>query len=230
MAEFEPGERSSPGESIASALIAAYARFCRMTTRWTVIEDPAFAAARAKGPVVLVFWHSRSAMASATLPRRAFPLLNLFARNRDGRISAGVQRRMGLRPIGLSGSDANRTAARLVLNAVTREGYSIGLPGDGHRGPARILQDAPLDWARATGRPIFLLANSVRRQRRLPGWDRLLFPLPFSRGAVVLRPWDGQVPGRSDTAALEEARRSLTAALDAVTAEADKLVGLPPGP
>lgn len=230
MAEFEPGVRSSLGETIASALIAAYARFCRLTTRWTVIEDPALAEARARGPVILVFWHSRSAMASATLPRRVLPVLNLFARNRDGRISAGVQRRMGLRPIGLSGNEANRTATRLVLNAVAREDHSIGLPGDGHRGPARILQDAPLDWARATGRPVFVLANSVRRQRRLPGWDRLLFPLPFGRGAVVLRRWQGEVPGRNDAAALEEARRSLTAALDAATAEADALVGLPPGP
>ena len=41
-------------------------------------------------------------------------------------------------------------------------GSSVGLTGDGPPGPARVLKDAPLEWARATGRPVFVYAFAPR--------------------------------------------------------------------
>lgn len=229
MAVFEPDIRTSRGEGLASALIAGWIRLCRRTIRWTRRGDEELLAGVARGPVLFVFWHSRLVMASALLPPEALPLVNLFAVNRDGRISAGVQSRFGLRPIGLSGKGGEHAAARAALTAL-RSGHSLAVPGDNSRTGARRLAPAPLDWARATGVPVIVVANSVRRHWRLPGWDRMLFPLPFSRGATVYRRWEATLPRRPSDAERAAAHASLTAALDAVTAEADALVGLPPGP
>lgn len=228
MTFFEPDIRTSRGERLASAIIAGWIRLCRRTIRWQRAGDDALLAARAEGPVIFVFWHSRLVMASALLPPGALPLVNLFAVNRDGRISAGVQGRFGLRPIGLSGKGGERAAARAALSAL-RERHSLAVPGDNSRLGRRVLGPAPLEWARAGGVPVFVYANSVRHHWRLPGWDRMLFPLPFSRGATIYRRWDGALPRRPSDSERAAARASLAAALDAVTAEADAMVGLPPG-
>lgn len=228
MAQFEPDIRASAGEGFASALIAGWIRLCRRTIRWQIRGEDELRAARREGPVIFVFWHSRLVMASALLPPEALPLVNLFAVNRDGRISAGVQKRFGLRPIGLSGRGGERAAARAALSAL-REGHSLAVPGDNSRQGRRVLGGAPLEWARAGGVPVFVYANSVRRHWRLPGWDRMLFPLPFSRGAAIYRRWDGHLPRRATEAEREAARAGLTEALDQVTADADAMIGLPPG-
>lgn len=229
MAEFEPGIRASRGERFASAFIAAWIRLCRRTMRWTRQGEESVLEARRNGPVLLVFWHSRVVMGSALVPRGALPLVSLFATNRDGRIAAGVQRRFGFRPIGMGGKGGESRAVRAVLSAV-RDGHSLAIPGDNSRLGARNLAPAPLDWAKATGVPVFVHANSARRHLRLPGWDKMLLPLPFSRGASVYRRWDGELPRDASADEIAAARESLSAALDRVTADADALVGLPPGP
>jgi len=228
MRRFDPDIVASRRESALSWLLAGYLRLCRRTCRWRREGDAEFVAAMQQGPVVLVFWHSRSAMASSVLPQDRSPMICLFVRNRDGRVSAGVQARLGLRPFGMAGRASNRAASRQILRLMA-EGHSLALPADGHRGPARILQDAPLDWARVTGRPVFVHANAVRRHWQLPGWDRLMFPLPFSRGASVYQRWQGSLPRQADPATLAAAHDSLSAALDEVTARADALAGLPAG-
>lgn len=149
MAVFEPDIRTSRGEGLASALIAGWIRLCRRTIRWTRRGDDELLAGVARGPVLFVFWHSRLVMASALVPPEALPLVNLFAVNRDGRISAGVQSRFGLRPIGLSGKGGEHAAARAALTAL-RSGHSLAVPGDNSRTGARRLAPAPLDWARVS--------------------------------------------------------------------------------
>lgn len=229
MAVFEPDIRTTRGQTVASALISVWIRLCRRTIRWTRRGEDDLLAARRQGPVILVFWHSRVVMGSALVPRETLPLVALFNTNRDGHIAGGVQHRFGFRPIGMGGKGGEMRAARTVLGAL-QDGFSLAIPGDNARGGARKLAPAPLDWARKTGAPVFVHANSASRQWRLPGWDRMLFPLPFSRGASVFRRWDGELPRRASQDEITAARDSLSKALDAVIAEADALVGLPPGP
>jgi len=216
-------------ERLASRFIATYIHLCKATTRWTKIGWDEVRDAAAVQPIIIVFWHSRSVLGPSDWPNPDVPLIGLYVTNRDGRISAGMLALMGLVPLGMAADESNRSMSMRVLRRV-RKGNCMGLTADGPRGPARVLGDAPLEWARITGCPIYVYANSVRRQRRLPGWDRLLFPFPFNRGASVFRKWDCAVPRTASPEKLQEYRASLTDALDQVTEMADSLVGREPGP
>ena len=79
----------------------------------------------------------------------------------------------------------------------------------------------------STGRPVFVYAFATKRHRRLPVWDRMVWPRPFTRGAAVWRLWRADLPRRVAPATHEEMRQSLAAALDAVAAEADALAQSP---
>jgi lysophospholipid acyltransferase (LPLAT)-like uncharacterized protein len=226
---FEPTVSASWLERLSAAIMVGYMRLCLATSRWQIEGADALGAAMRRGPVVLVYWHSRLIMASITLPPERDRLITLFARNRDGRIGGGVQKRLGMLPFGVDGRASNLAASRAILRLV-QSGKSLALPADGYKGPARILQDAPLEWAQATGCEVWVAANSTRRQWRLPGWDRMLVPLPFTRGAVVLRKWDGTVPRRADQDQFERLRQSLSETLDRAASDADAAVGRAPGP
>ncbi|MEE9387821.1 MAG: DUF374 domain-containing protein [Paracoccaceae bacterium] len=220
--------RASFVEAASSVILTAYIRLCHATTRWSYRGKQDLLDALAKGPVVLVLWHSRTVMGPPHWPDKTAPVTSLFVTNRDGRIAAGIQARFRFHPLGMDKSASNLAASRGVLRRL-RQGHSLILTADGPRGPARVLQSAPLEWIRSTDCPVFVYANSVHRQKRLPGWDRLLFPLPFTRGACVFQRWPEQVSRRPTDAQLAGHDRSLTAALDAVLQEADDISGVPRG-
>jgi lysophospholipid acyltransferase (LPLAT)-like uncharacterized protein len=219
---------TSPLERLLGRVYAAYIWLVFRTTRWEVRGADELRAAMQKGPVIYLLWHSRTLMAIPLWPQGLTPITVPTADNRDGRISAVTHSRFNGTPFKMSFGRSNKGASRQILRLI-RSGASIGITGDGPFGPRRVLQDAPLEWARISGLPVFIHANSVRRQSRLPGWDRMLFPFPFGKGAAVYRRWVAEVPrhpGEDERAALQQ---SLSDALDAATAEADALVGLPAG-
>jgi len=75
--------------------------------------------------------------------------------------------------------------------------------------------------------PVVPVAWSASRRWIAPSWDRFVVALPFARGVFV---WGEPVtvPADADAPALEAARRLLEERLNAVTAEADRLVGRAP--
>jgi hypothetical protein len=206
--------------------LGLWMRFCAATTRWTRQGEAEVEAALREGPIVVVLWHERIALVGVHWRSHWGPVSALHTTRFAGRVAGAAQGFVGLRPIAMDSRRSNVAASREVLRRL-REGDSIGLTGDGPQGPARVLKDAPLEWARATGRPVFVYAFATRRHRRLRVWDRMVWPLPFSRGAVVWRRWRAELPRRlsdEDRAAL---RADLSAALDAVAEEAERLVRSP---
>lgn len=121
----------------------------------------------------------------------------------------------------MSEKSSNAKASREVLKRM-KDGISIGMTTDGPQGPARVVNDATLGWAAAISRPVYCYAFSVKRHKRLDTWDKMMFPLPFTRGHVVFQKWDGQVMRKADADALEQARRSLGTALNETCAKADR--------
>jgi lysophospholipid acyltransferase (LPLAT)-like uncharacterized protein len=79
-----------------------------------------------------------------------------------------------------------------------------------------------------SGRPIYPIAITTKRRVELENWDRTTINLPFGRGAGALGD-PIRVPADADAAALETARCSLQASLDAVTARAYALADQLPG-
>lgn len=198
-------------------LMACYLRLCNRTTRWTKIGYDDLQQALAQGPVVLVLWHECSLMAPVHWPVRHGQLSSLRDTSPIGMVSGAVQAAFGLDPMAMSPKMSNRAASREILRRV-QAGKSIGLTGDGPLGPVGQVKDAALDWARATGCPVFVYTFAVKRHRRLKTWDRMILPLPFTSGVSLYQRWQAQVPRRADPATVDQLRTELKGLLDHATA------------
>lgn len=209
-------ERSDAVAGLLGRISAGYLRLCRATTRWDRQGFDALAAALADGPAIMVTWHDGALLGPMLWPLEMGPLTTLRDTSPSGRVSGALQARLGLLPIAMEARASNRAASRAILRRVN-EGVSIGLTADGPKGPARQMKPATLDWARVTGRPVFVFAAATRRHHRMDSWDRMIMPLPFSRGRVIFRLWRDDLPRKADEATLEALRLELTAALEDVS-------------
>jgi len=202
-------------------VFAAYLRTAWKTTRWrfegidelrkTLTED---------GPVVVVLWHERIAYSPLAFPARDFPICSLTSNARAGRFAGQVQAAFGFRTVSMDSRRGNINASRNVMRMM-REGVSIGIAADGPQGPARVMKSVPIEWARTSGRPIYLLSYRVGRARRTKSWDRLIVPGLFTNGTVAFRRWDHVIPRKSDAEMREAARLQLERDLTAFTDETD---------
>jgi lysophospholipid acyltransferase (LPLAT)-like uncharacterized protein len=89
---------------------------------------------------------------------------------------------------------------------------------------ARRCGEGIVTLAKLSGRPIVPVAVVTSRRREFDSWDHSFIGLPFGRGAMVL----GEpifVADGADDEALERARKTVEASLDAVHARAYELVG-----
>lgn len=222
-------EKSETLAALLAGIAGRYLAFCNRTTNWKVEGLEALEADLENGPVLLVMWHSRSIMGALHWPVAAGPLSSLYDRSPIGRISGALQRRVGLQPMEMSKRRSNLAASRIVLKRV-REGVSIGMTGDGPLGPALAFKDAPLEWARVTGMPVYGYAFSTTKGQRLKSWDQMLVPRPYGTGAVVFVRFSGEIPRKPSDIAREELREALTTFLNDLTAQADSLAGVRKGP
>ncbi|SIT91299.1 hypothetical protein SAMN05421665_3312 [Yoonia rosea] len=222
-------EKSERFVNAVGRLVLLYLNLVQRTTRWQSEGVDELRAAMAEGPVLLVMWHSRLMMIAHHWPVESGSLSSLHDTSPIARVVGAVHQLSGLRPMKMSAKVSNIVASRTVLKRV-KDGVSIGLTADGPRGPALQLKDPPLEWARATGLPIFCYAFSTTRQRRAQSWDRLLIPRPFSKGAYVFARFPKKVPRKPDAAELENLREEIARFIDANTARADAMIDLPHGP
>ncbi|MGJ8624349.1 MAG: lysophospholipid acyltransferase family protein [Yoonia sp.] len=215
--------------NLVGRTIGYYLSFCTATTKWQYEGMDDLKAALAEGPVLVMTWHSRSAMGSMHWPSDVAPLAALHNTSPIGRVTGAMQQSSGLQPIKMAHNASNIAASRAILKSV-KAGMSMALTGDGPKGPARELKEAPLEWARVTGIPIFCYAFSTTRGWRVKSWDRMLLPRSFGKGACVFRRIDRTVPRKLDEAARAELRAEVSRWMDETTARADAMVSLPPGP
>lgn len=217
-------EKSAAFSGVFGTIITSYLALCDRTTRWHYEGHEELRAALAKGPVLMLMWHSRMVMGARHWPSALAPASSLHHRSPLGRISGVMQRQEGMTPFEMSHRKSNLVASRQVLKRF-REGISIVMTGDGPIGPPHLLQTAPLKWACRLNAPVFAYAFSTTRGHRFGTWDQLLLPYPFGRGAVIFARYDGLLPADRD-----KLKQSLETFVDQTTARADRLAGLPEGP
>ncbi len=222
-------EKSQLLATFFAACAGSYLAFCNRTTKWQVEGLDELQEALNEGPVLLVMWHSRSVMGALHWPVKMGPLSSLYDRSPIGRISGALQRRVGLQPIEMSRKKSNMAASRIVLQRV-KDGVSIGMTGDGPLGPARAIKDAPMDWAKVTGMPVFCYAFSTTRGRRLASWDQMLIPYPFGKGAYAYRRFGRLIPRKADPMQVESTRAEFQNWMDETTRAVDASLGLSAGP
>jgi lysophospholipid acyltransferase (LPLAT)-like uncharacterized protein len=220
--------RSRPVQAVAAFLAAHYLRLVRATTRFTV-EPADFATRAAKdAPLIGALWHGQHTMAHFAWPP-GIRVAALISRNADAEINAMVLERLGVTPIRGSGGKAYKmrkrggfAALREMLRAL-ETGTSLVLTADVPK-TARVCGEGIIRLAMHSGRPIYPVAVVKRWRIDFNSWDRASLGLPFGRGAIVVGE-PIRIPADADAAAVEQARSSLQAALDAVHARAYEIVG-----
>lgn len=226
---MKPGKRllaSNAGQAAIAALTAAYIRFVHATTRWDWVNAEAGDRILDAGETgVVCFWHGRLLMMPMA-QRGGAPYAMLISGHRDGRFIARAVARFGIRAIVGSSTRGGAAAARECVDALT-SGTIVCVAPDGPRGPRMRAAVGAVEIARIAGKPLVPVACSTTRRKVLGSWDRFLLALPFGRGVYVVGD-PISPPAEADRAAVESVRHRLEEALNAVSAEADRLTGHAP--
>ena len=215
--------RSNAIQGLLCGLTVWYVRLVHATGRWrTIGREIPERFWRENKPFIVTFWHGRLMMMPAGW-RSASPVHMLVSLHPDGRFFAGAAERFGISNFGGSSTRGGMRAVRALLAALDR-GECIAITPDGPRGPRMRVSGAIIEIARRSGAPIIPTANACSRRRVFGSWDRFVVALPFGRGVFA---WGEpiEVPAGADAGACEIARCEVEDALNALTAEADRLVG-----
>ncbi len=200
--------------NILAGVVVGYLRICKATTRWQHEGFAELAADLEKGPVLAVLWHESALFAPMLWPMDLGQLSSLHAGSPIGRVGGALQRQSGLNAVEIKSKTSNIAATRTALR-MFKDGSSLGIAADGPRGPALVVRDATMDWARAMQCPVHAFAIHTKRGRRLRTWDQMWFPLPFTRGAVSFSRWNQQIPRKASPPEIEALRADLIAHLKA---------------
>ena len=213
-------------------LLAGYARLVARTTRWEREGDAHFQGLIASGaPFIVAFWHARLLMLFATVPEMGRPGIAMVSAHRDGEAIARTLERLGVGAVRGSAADPRKpdkakggAGALKQLISMAKAGTNTAITPDGPRGPRGVAQPGIAQLARLTGLPVLPVAWATSRGRRLRTWDRFFVPYPWGRGVFVFG--EPVRVGRGE-GATEAGRAAIEAALTAVTARADAMVGAP---
>jgi hypothetical protein len=223
-------------QQVLGWLIAGYIELCIATLRWKR-ENEAAARPALDGPegLIALFWHGRIVPAIACRPiLKDKPRWVMISLSADGEFIALAAERLRIPTIrgstGKGGPGGARKATKGGVEAFRRAmqvlaaGDLMIMTPDGPRGPSEVMQLGPVQLARASGRPTFLMGLAVSPAIRLGSWDKGRVPLPFGRAALVL---EGPliVPANADDAALEAVRADWQDKLRAAQTRAEALLG-----
>lgn len=209
-------------QDLVAFLIAAYIRLVYYTSRtWIDANDAATPYLSGEKNAIYAFWHGRLLMVPPFKPLNR-PMHVLISQHNDGEL---ITRALGFFGIDTVRGSTSRGGGKAALGVVRlfRNGGNITITPDGPRGPNRQVQVGIIHLARLCDCPIIPVALAGSRHKTLEkSWDKLQIALPFSR--VVAHAGAPLFVEKEGDAAIEDARLRLERALDAATAQADRLV------
>lgn len=232
MSDAAPATRIS--DYLLGGLVWAYMRINTSTIKWRFegLEhiEPLLAENRA---FVVAIWHSRLLLYPVLetrvvkrFPQRTHATSIIVSNSKHGNITNRASELLGLHIIRGSTARKDRrkdkggvAGARAALKALKQHAM-VCMTIDGPRGPAEHVPVEPVKLAQQAGAPVVTLGLSSGG-KRLNTWDRLLLPLPFSRGCMVF----GEPIETSKAMDSEELRQSIEARLKSVTDRADAISG-----
>jgi len=202
---------------ILSWLIFLYLHVVGLTSR-VIVSNRAVRdrLEREEGGYLYAFWHARQAV--LIYLHRGDRVCAMISRSKDGEIIAQVAKRFSTGAIRGSTS-RGAVGAMMGMERELLDGGRVSFTPDGPRGPLHSVSPGVLFLAQKTGKPIVPVASGSKRKIVLNNWDRFQVALPFSRLAIVY----GEPLYVAPEADLEEAARTLQAALNRVGADADRI-------
>jgi lysophospholipid acyltransferase (LPLAT)-like uncharacterized protein len=226
--------RNDGVQAVLGWLLGSYLRIVLATVRWrhenVACVEPVLAG---DSGAIALFWHGRIPLCLAMAPQwwrkrtRAF-----VSPSADGEFIAKALAMSGFPAIRVSsakkGDSAKaRQAVAAIREAVTwvADGGALVVTPDGPRGPNEVIAPGAVQIAKRSGQPVFLIgiaANPALQARNT--WDKVMFALPFGRGAAV---WEGplHVPADADDVTIARLIEDWSGRLSAATRRAESLVG-----
>ena len=181
-------------------------------------------------PVLACFWHNR--LLAIPVCWRGAGVDMLISQSRDGRLIAETAKYFGHGYIVGSTARGQRdrrsmAAARDVIGKLG-SGRFVGMTPDGPRGPRQRASAGVIRLAQMAEVDIVPVAASMSNTWRAKSWDRMMVPYPslMARGALLI---GDPIPVPNDISAAERTvlLSRLEQVLNAMTAEADNLTGVP---
>jgi len=229
----KPGKRILSNSFVQTFLvrtISTYLRFVHATTKWeTINDDVPQKIVRENLPGIGAGWHGRMALLGFSFPRpeTAFALIS---QGRDGEIMARIIEMLGLGTVRGSAKAAHKTRPKGGVGAMRAmirlldQGRRVLLTPDGPHGPRMRAKHGIVALARHSGVPVYPVTYAVRNRMVVRSWDRFILPLPFNHGVFI---WGKpvRIPHNADKKEQEKARRLIEDQLNAITRQADEIVG-----
>jgi lysophospholipid acyltransferase (LPLAT)-like uncharacterized protein len=138
-------------------------------------------------PVIIAFWHNRTALMAffywRYCPGRA--VLTFISRSRDGQFIADVAARFGVKAVRGSSSRYGTSAMLSAIRAASDQHVDLAITPDGPRGPCYHIRPGLIRLAQATQRPIVAVTYQLKWKCLLKSWDRFQVPLPFSACRLI---------------------------------------------
>jgi len=215
-------------------LVNRYIRLCEATGNLLVAGDGPFIKLQAEGkPIIILVWHGRNFQAIPMSRLFINPVTALTSRSRDGAMIANVIRPFGYAAIQGSGTGAaakKRTnpkkrgmqAFRAMLKHL-KNGEMVLATADVPPGPVFETGPGMVKLAAKSGAAIMVVGAGFSPELPIPGtWDKSKLPLPFANRSLVFG--EPIYVEDGDDKAMEAACQRVTDALNAVQAEAEKMV------
>ena len=161
-------------------------------------------------PQVYCFWHNRIPIATYFWRNRGIVVMS--SRSFDSEYIARFIQRFGYGAARGSSTRGAR-AALIQMIRVVRNGRSAAFTVDGPRGPIYEAKPGAVLLAAKSGAAILPFSISLERCWRLPSWDRIEIPRPFTRAVVVIgerfhvKDGDDQIEHQRLQQTLEDLRR-----------------------
>lgn len=136
-------------------------------------------------PYVLALWHSKvvaTVLALGFIKKRA----GLASPSADGELISVPLEKLGYKMIrGSSGKDSVKGLVQLIK--AVKEGYTIGTPLDGPKGPRFEAKQGMMYVAQKSGRPMVFMGAAYSKKWVLSKtWDKCQIPKPFSKVICVI--------------------------------------------
>src|SRR5499426_4513893 len=134
-------------------------------------------------PLVYCFWHNRIPIATYFWRHRGIVVMS--SRSFDSEYIARFIQRFGY---GAAKGSSTRGALSGLIQMIraVRAGKSAAFTVDGPKGPIYEAKPGALMLAAKSGAAILPFSISLERCWRLPSWDRIEIPKPFTRAVVVI--------------------------------------------
>jgi lysophospholipid acyltransferase (LPLAT)-like uncharacterized protein len=133
-------------------------------------------------PVIIAFWHNRTALMAYFYERfcRGRTALTFISRSRDGQFITNVAAHFGIKAVRGSSSRHGTSAMLTAIRASKDDHIDIVITPDGPRGPRYEIQPGLVRLAQMTQRPIVAVTYRLKWKWELRSWDRFQIAVPFS--------------------------------------------------